>query len=87
MSISVNIAGSFSQFFVLAIFFCLIGKIPHINVVGRGSANLDGAVFAKDIQGLFEVLWIYIGRSLDGSDGSVFKINDSAGLYRVCTGS
>ena len=49
MSVSVDVAGRFLQPLVLLVLFSFVCKIPDVDVIGGGAAELDGAVFMPDL--------------------------------------
>ena len=53
----------------------LIGKVPHINVVGGGAADLHGAGLAEEVESLLQVLGVDIGGALDGAHGAVLELH------------
>ena len=77
MSISIYIAGSFLQVLILGVLCLLILECPHIYVIGGGTSQLHSSVLTEHIQSLFQILRIYIGSSLDGSDSTVFEFYNS----------
>ena len=75
MSVAVNVAGGLLESLQVGVFQSGIGEVPHVNVVGGGSAQFYRAGFTKKVEGLFQVLGIDIGGALNGTDGAVFELH------------
>ncbi len=72
MTVSVDVAGRFLQTLVLLVLFSFVCKIPDVDVIGGGAAELDGAVFTEQIEGFLQIFRVNVGGSFDGGNCAVF---------------
>ena len=76
MAVAVDVAGRFLQALVLLVLLALVGEVPDIDVVGGFAAELDGAVLAKQVEGLLQILRVDVGGALDGGYRTVLKLDN-----------
>ena len=76
MAVAVDIAGGLLQALVLGVGVALVGKIPHVDVVGGGAAQLHRAGLAKEIEGLLKIFRIDVHGALDGAHRAVFELHN-----------
>ncbi len=70
MPVAVDVAGGLPESPVVGIAGDGVCKVPDVNVVGGFAAELDGALFAKDVEGFLQVLWEDVGGALNGGNGA-----------------
>ena len=76
MAVAVDVAGGLLQALVLCVGIALVGKIPHVDVVGGGAAQLHRAGLAEEIEGLLKVFRVNVYRALDGAHRTVFELHN-----------
>ena len=76
VTVAVDVAGRFLQALVLLVLLALVGEVPDIDVVGGFAAELDGAVLAKQVEGLLQILRVDVGGALDGGYRAVLKLDN-----------
>ena len=75
--VAVDVAGGLPEAPVGGIGEVLVSEVPDVNVVCGLAAELDGALFPKNVEGFLQVLGEDVGGALDGGNGPVFELDDS----------
>ena len=76
VTVAIDVAGGLLQALVLGVLRALVGKAPHVDVVGGGAAQLHRAGLAKKIKRFLKVLRVNVYRTLDSAHRAVFELHD-----------
>ncbi|CAN4071007.1 Dihydrolipoamide acetyltransferase component of pyruvate dehydrogenase complex, partial [Dysosmobacter welbionis] len=71
MAVAVDIAGGLLKPLQGCVLLPLVGKLPDVDVIGGGTADLHRSRLTEEIQRLFQVFGVDVGGALDGADGAV----------------